>query len=54
LGTKKCTKGLKTELKHYIQKRSHPSVWHAIKTIESKVNVKWQTIFNAIPEALSW
>lgn len=45
---------LKTELKQYIQKRSHPSVWHAIKTIESQVNAKWQNIFREIPEALSW
>jgi uncharacterized protein (TIGR02646 family) len=32
----------------------HPSVWYAIKIIESKTNSKWQNIFRKIPEALTW
>ena len=32
----------------------HPSVWYAIKTIESKTNPKWQVLFKQIPEALDW
>lgn len=41
-------------VKNVIQKHRHPSVWYAIKTIERKINPKWQNIFAFIPEALTW
>jgi uncharacterized protein (TIGR02646 family) len=40
--------------KLYIQKYQHPSVWHSIKTIESKNNESWKEIFKQIPDALTW
>jgi uncharacterized protein (TIGR02646 family) len=40
--------------KLYIQKYQHPSVWHSIKTIESKNNESWKAIFKQIPDALNW
>lgn len=38
----------------HIQKQLHPSVWYAIKTIESQVDTRWQRIFTIIPEAMNW
>lgn len=40
--------------KQHIYKLLHPSVWYAIQTIASKVNLKWKAIFEVIPEALEW
>lgn len=40
--------------KRDIQTHANPSVWNAIKTIESKTNEKWRAIFDAIPDALNW
>lgn len=45
---------LKENFKKDIQTHQHPSVWYAIKTIESKVNPKWQLLFEELPQALSW
>jgi len=45
---------LKGLYKKDIQKHQHPSVWYSIKVIESQMDVKWKTIFDAIPEALQW
>lgn len=45
---------LKQSFKQNILSQQHPSVWHAIKTIESKTNPKWEQIFNAFPDALLW
>lgn len=54
----KTLKQLKEELKDshriYISKYQHPSVWHSIKVIESQVDLRWQTLFNKLPEALNW
>ncbi|RDB04488.1 hypothetical protein [Runella aurantiaca] len=40
--------------KQHIYKLLHPSVWYAIQTIASKVNSKWEAIFEVLPEALEW
>ena len=45
---------VKIILKREINNAKHPSVWYAIKRIESKVTPKWIHIFNKIPEALNW
>jgi uncharacterized protein (TIGR02646 family) len=45
---------IKTLCRSEIERCSHPSVWHAIKTIESQVSPQWQKLFAAIPEALNW
>lgn len=50
---------LKTEIMHarrlYISSKiGHPSVWYAIKIIESKTEPKWKLLFNKLPEALHW
>jgi len=37
-----------------IQMHQHPSVWYAIKKVQSKVNAKWQKLFEKLPEALTW
>lgn len=47
-------KEFKESVKQHIQKLLHPSVWESIKTIESKENPQWKTIFKRIPEALQW
>lgn len=41
-------------VKKEVQNHRHPSVWYAIKTIDSKISPKWQNIFAFIPEALTW
>lgn len=45
---------LKESFKSHIKSYQHPSVWHSIKKIESKVNKKWENIFKELPEALDW
>lgn len=40
--------------KKSIQTHKHPSVWYAIKMVQSKVNPKWQNLFSQIPQALNW
>jgi len=49
---------LKKELiatfKKDIQTQPHPSVWYAIKMVDSKTNDKWKILFENIPEALDW
>lgn len=45
---------LKEGFKRDVQSYPHPSVWYAIKKIESVVDAKWQAVFSAIPEALNW
>jgi uncharacterized protein (TIGR02646 family) len=47
-------KFIKQGYKKDIQNYPHPSVWYAIKMIDSKTNQKWQEIFEIIPEALDW
>lgn len=50
----KLKQNIKEGFRRDIQTHSHPSVWHAVKTIESKVNPQWQALFAKIPEALFW
>lgn len=50
---------LKNEIKNarrvYISSKiAHPSVWYAIKIIESKTEPKWKFLFDKLPEALYW
>jgi uncharacterized protein (TIGR02646 family) len=45
---------LKESFKKDIQTHQHPSVWYAIKIIESKNDGKWQRLFEQFPEALNW
>jgi uncharacterized protein (TIGR02646 family) len=49
---------IKTSIKNGFQRdithHAHPSVWYAIKNIDSKVTPQWIALFNAIPEALTW
>jgi uncharacterized protein (TIGR02646 family) len=49
---------LKVEIKKGFKKNileyQHPSVWHAIKKVESKMTPKWKALFDEIPEALNW
>jgi uncharacterized protein (TIGR02646 family) len=45
---------IKENFKKDIQTHQHPSVWYAIKMIESKINRKWQQLFEELPEALNW
>jgi uncharacterized protein (TIGR02646 family) len=40
--------------KSYISTYQHPSVWHSIKVIESKIAPKWINLFTKIPDALNW
>jgi uncharacterized protein (TIGR02646 family) len=48
-------KELLTErIARYVQKHPHPSVWHAIKTIQSKTNPTWMQLFADLPMALTW
>lgn len=54
----KTLRELKEEIKanrrDYIQRYAHPSVWHAIKLVDSKLKDSWKQIFASIPEALNW
>jgi uncharacterized protein (TIGR02646 family) len=45
---------IKISYKKYIGRYQHPSVWYSIKMIESKTNLRWRKIFDAIPDALTW
>ena len=49
---------LKTAVKEGFKKdiltQAHPSVWYAIKLIDSKVTQKWKALFEQLPEALAW
>lgn len=45
---------IKQSYKKYFEKHQHPSVWHSIKIIDSKMVPKWQQLFAALPEALDW
>lgn len=45
---------IKESFRRDILLHQHPSVWYAIKKIESVVNPNWQAIFAAIPDALNW
>jgi uncharacterized protein (TIGR02646 family) len=45
---------IKESHKKEIASYQHPSVWYAIKTIQSKIEPKWKAIFKEIPEALHW
>lgn len=45
---------IKDGFKKQIQTYQHPSVWYSIKLIDSRINVKWRTLFQKLPEALSW
>ena len=42
--------GFKKDIKQY----PHPSVWAAIKVVDSKTNSKWAYLFKQFPEALNW
>jgi uncharacterized protein (TIGR02646 family) len=45
---------LKESVRQHLKKLLHPSVWKAIKTIESSTDPRWVNIFATIPEALTW
>jgi uncharacterized protein (TIGR02646 family) len=45
---------LKTNYKQYIIRHQHPSVWYSIVKIGKTFDPKWKTLFEKIPEALSW
>ncbi len=45
---------LKNSFKKHITSFQHPSVWFAIKTIDSKVVPKWKALFDEIPDAFNW
>jgi uncharacterized protein (TIGR02646 family) len=45
---------IKEGFKRNILEFQHPSVWHAIKKVESKMKPKWINLFAQIPEALDW
>lgn len=48
-------KELQNNVQNYITKKTlYPSVWWAIKHIESKTNAKWKKIFSIVPNALNW
>lgn len=46
--------GIKKGFKRNILEYQHPSVWYAIKNVESKMTPKWKKLFDEIPEALRW
>lgn len=49
---------LKDEAKRRVRQRlaryQHPSVWQGLKKFSKVLGGKWETIFTAIPEALTW
>ncbi|MFT5918197.1 MAG: hypothetical protein ACI81T_004714 [Bacteroidia bacterium] len=45
---------LKVIFKKEIQIHQHPSVWYAIKKVDSKTDDKWKALFDQVPEALHW
>jgi uncharacterized protein (TIGR02646 family) len=45
---------IKKGFKRNILEYQHPSVWYAIKKVESKMTPKWKKLFAEIPEALTW
>jgi uncharacterized protein (TIGR02646 family) len=45
---------IKTGFKKDIRQHGHPSVWAAIKLVDSKVTPKWMTLFQQLPEVLTW
>ncbi len=49
---------LKTDIKAGFKKdilqHAHPSVWAAIKLVDSKATPKWITLFQQLLEALTW
>jgi len=45
---------IKNSFKYNIQTYQHPSVWYAIKKVESKMDKDWRRLFAQIPEALTW
>lgn len=44
----------KENIRKDIISSAHPSVWSAIRRVESQVTPAWQVIFQVIPEALGW
>jgi uncharacterized protein (TIGR02646 family) len=46
--------GIKAGFKKDILQHAHPSVWAAIKLVDSKATPKWITLFQQLPEALTW
>jgi uncharacterized protein (TIGR02646 family) len=45
---------LKASYRAYITSYQHPSVWVAIKLIQSKNHPRWKELFDQLPEALDW
>jgi uncharacterized protein (TIGR02646 family) len=45
---------IKIGFKKDILQHAHPSVWAAIKLVDSKVTPKWMTLFQQLPEVLTW
>jgi uncharacterized protein (TIGR02646 family) len=45
---------IKVGFKKDILQHAHPSVWAAIKLVDSKTTPKWMTLFQQLPEVLTW
>jgi uncharacterized protein (TIGR02646 family) len=45
---------IKSDIKKYIQRYQHPSVWTTIKKVQSQTNEKWRELFRKLPDALNW
>ncbi len=58
LDTNKTLNELKASItdgfKRDIVQHAHPSVWAAIKLVDSKTNPKWANLFQQLPDALTW
>lgn len=54
LPIQKIKENLTNGFKRDIQRHQHPSVWFAIKKIDSQVDTQWKQLFIALPDALNW
>ena len=45
---------IKVGFKQDILQHAHPTVWAAIKLVDSKTTPKWMTLFQQLPEVLTW
>jgi uncharacterized protein (TIGR02646 family) len=45
---------VKENIKNYMIRYQHPSVWYALKMQASKNNLKWKRLFEQLPEVLDW
>jgi uncharacterized protein (TIGR02646 family) len=51
---KELKESITTGFKKDILTYAHPSVWAAIKLVDSKTNAKWAYLFQQFPNALTW